>query len=199
MTQTPTPQTVSQSIPFKTYRDKILTRVILTTVALMLTGWPWMLIFAHPIASLFWEWWYFSFKKVKESSTMSQWYLESKLVTAEDVDTYIQFIVTARRIAFVNAAVFCLISPFLFKKWGLAVTVSFYSTFYLIRWGITLIALWRKDLKYPYTISINASERVFNPTEDCENMMGSVLNKRGYLHPASPNYIYKSHTSYPSL
>ncbi|HXF90615.1 MAG TPA: hypothetical protein VNJ29_01640, partial [Candidatus Nitrosotenuis sp.] len=94
---------------FKTYRDKIFFRVILTTIALMLIDSPLAFVFAHPLASLLWEWWYFSFQKVKESAMLPQWYLEAKEITPEEVDNYIKFTVTARRLFALVGILLCLI------------------------------------------------------------------------------------------
>lgn len=184
-----------QKKPFKTYRDKIFLRVILTTIGLMLTGWPLALVFAHPVSSLFWNWWYYSFRKVKESSMMPEWYLEEKQVTAEDVDSYSQFSITARRLMALSGIILCLISGYFLTNLGMAVLVGFYGPYYLVRWLIILVAIWRKDVKYPYNKFSDPLARPIIPRID-----GGMIdreNPMGLFNPVSPNYVGRSHSSFP--
>lgn len=177
---------------FKTYRDRRLFWVMLSTAVLLFTCDPFAMLFSHPISALFWDWWYFSFRKVKESSTMPEWYLEMKKISPEQVDKYVRFSVIVRRVAFLAAITWLIINFMVLDNWNGYTLIRAYAIGYIGGGLIMGCAILFRIIKYPYMTGRDVSR---NKETLGMGGMTDPNNTMGWYNAMSPNYVFNSSQS----
>jgi len=184
-----------------TYRELRFNWTLVITVALIVTCNPLLMVLSHPLASVFWDWWFYMVKGARESTRLPQKFFEQRQVTAQEVDQYTDFVVKTKRIAFGLAFAAGTIgiaiknSNFLFAFWGIFYSGTFLSI-------ATAIAL--KVIKMPYEINIigfnypnhssdlssstSINTRYDDPFKNYHDL-SNLGNTLGFFNSSSPNYI----------
>jgi len=191
--------------PFKRpafYGVKRRYRSVIPAIAvLFLTGDPFAAILTQVLSSLFWDWWFFSFKKRRESDLVSNAFLAAKQMTKKQVDDFSDFFVMTRRLAFVWSYMISL-SAYLYD-FGISYKTAFMASCMLINLGALCYCLIKK-MPCPYTSLEDEIDpqnahfrRAFPETsrssrwDDRSDYM-SITNPIGFTNSCSPNYIGKS-------
>lgn len=150
-------------------------------------GHPLTIITALPLATVFWDWWHFSFRKNKQSETIPSWYLGWKDITAEEIDKYVKYTVNSRRTAFI-AAIF--LSTLSIMFWRDGILIAFWGTYYAGSIGAIGFALLFKIIKFPYP-NVLGGESSNSPLFDSGSFDAfSTTNSMGYYNPSSSNYRF---------
>jgi F0F1-type ATP synthase membrane subunit a len=187
----------------KFYRNKRFVRSLLVSGTIAyLTEDLFCIFFSHAVATVFWDWWFFSFWKVKESSVVPEWYLEWKQISRNEVDQYVAFMVKLRRI---TLSVSCFVTLFCYIFWSnkIGIDLAFAGTYTITTFIPTLIAEVANWIKFPYSNYSNTVTKCpssfgentwvssSNSSQDSLNML-NPQNTMGYNNLISPNYIGKS-------
>jgi hypothetical protein len=197
----------------KFYRNKRIFRSFICSFTIAyLTESPFWFVFAHVMATVFWEWWFFSYRNVKESSIIPEWYLEMQGTNREKVDQYVSFMVNLRRITACLSGVVVLFIYFFVSKKIDATTVSFVGTYTIATVLTAIIAEYTKGIKHFYPNFINLGSRSGPLTRnvsssgetvwatssssvgssnfnDATTNLSNPLNPVGFFNPISPNYV----------
>jgi hypothetical protein len=80
------------------YRQTRQRYVGLTTITLIATCQPFLMLFSHMLATVFWDFWFYTIRGVKESSSLPIGFFEERQINKHQVDRYTQFVVKAKRI-----------------------------------------------------------------------------------------------------
>lgn len=192
----------------KFYRNKRIFRSFICSFAIAyLTESPFWFVFAHVMATIFWEGWFFNYWKVKESSVIPEWYLEMQGVSREQVDQYVEFAKNLRRITAGLSCTAVFFYYFFLSKKTVDITVCFLGTYTIMTVVALIIAERMKRIKhfYPNFINLGSQPATKIVSTSGENTWStascsaqdrlSLLNPQnpmGYNNLMSPNYIGKS-------
>lgn len=151
-------------------------------------------IFMHLATGAVLDWWFFEFKKFKESDTASDNWLRKAEMSREQLDSYSDTFLSLRNYTLLACCIAGLCAYGF--KFSIGYEGAFCAAYFITRLLSTFYLSWN-NIRYPFWGSDN------NKAADCyhngkyqplgRNMddMMDTSNPVGFVHPASPNYIFK--------
>ncbi|AIK96578.1 hypothetical protein [Candidatus Odyssella acanthamoebae] len=142
---------IDESIPLhkiKLYGDKRFFRSIACSVMVSIGMWDWMYaLLIYPFATVFWDWWFFSYHGIKESTNLPEWFLEWKNTSREQIDQYVSVTLYVKRAILVIAVIWAGIDTF--RNIGIF-PINLFVNYVLLLMLFMIPALCFKALKTPY-------------------------------------------------
>jgi hypothetical protein len=176
----------------KLYGDKRFFRSIACSVIVSIGVGDWSYaLLIYPFATVFWDWWFFSYHGIKESTNLPEWFLAWKKISREQIDQYVTITMYIKRVILVLSLILACIHSF---KDTSMFSIDLFMIYILLMALVMIPALCFKALKTPYvtfrwgsTSSRNTSplfeDRFYDPCDP--------TNPAGYYNPSSINYRFK--------
>lgn len=186
------------------YADKRCVASAFVSLLLGLVTQSWgVFLVSYAITASALDWWFFSYCGFKESHTACENYLRFKNITAEDLNSFSDLFVMARRVASLAAGTVGLIGYIM--KWDIGWEIPFFMTYT----GVNLLSdgyriynqipypflalLWDKEssVQVHEDGSITSRQQPKMSRRSDEKSMIDPTNPIGLTYPASPRYIWK--------
>ncbi|WP_100070086.1 hypothetical protein [Candidatus Odyssella thessalonicensis] len=145
----------------------------------------------YPVARVFWDWWFFSYRGYKESGQVSEAFLEWKKMTRDQIDQYVKIMLTAKRILLAIALAWAVFESFKEPQLFMSDLFIMYATLMTLFWGPMLCF---RILKSPYANFVWGAPQEpeqYNPYKDSITDLCDPKNPMGYFNPSSINYTSK--------
>lgn len=188
------------------YRDKrvLLSFMLSIPITYFFGFFPGVL--AHLGSGVFWDIWFFSYKRVKESDITPQAWFEYTGVAPEQLDQYSNVFMWLRHGAFVVCSLSTIAD--IFMNFGVAYIFTFGMTYFIFR-VITGQYLVYKKMIYPWIaakfqiegqkspdqfdpLGFAKKNEYINPSSSILNDFGNPSNPIGFFNPTSPNYLFRN-------
>ncbi|WP_010304212.1 hypothetical protein [Candidatus Odyssella thessalonicensis] len=145
----------------------------------------------YPLASVFWDWWFFSYSGYKESTQVTEAFLEWKQMTRDQIDQYVRIMLYAKRILLAIAFVWAAFDSFTESQILLTDLFINYAILMTLFWGPLLCF---RLIKSPYITFVLDETRelsLHNLQRDSLSDLCDPSNPIGYYNPVSMNYRLK--------
>lgn len=148
----------------------------------------------YPLASVFWDWWFFSYWGYKESAQVTEAFLEWKQITRDQIDQYVRIMLYAKRILLAIAFAWTGLDSFAESQILLTDLFINYAILMALFCGPMLCF---RLLKSPYITFMVGQPQEDSPSSPPYKGTTSDLydpsNPIGYYNPVSVNYIFRPH------
>jgi hypothetical protein len=148
-TSTETPLEEVPQIKVKFYRNRrIFIAGFMSLCIFIVTEKLFLLLLSHVMLTMFWDWWFFTFRGYIDSTRAPEAYFQWAKVTTQQMDGFNGFMIKLRRIAFTMSVLTALTCYFFVEE------VGYYTAFLFTYLGIVIIpsgiAMLLGKIKYPY-------------------------------------------------
>jgi hypothetical protein len=159
-TSAETPLEEVPKIKVKFYRNRRICRAALMSFGIFCaSGSLFLFLLSHVMSTLFWDWWFFTHKRYRDSTQAPEAYFKWANVTLQQMDEFNDFMIKLRRIAFVVSGMIAL------TCWMFVEEVGYYTAFLFTYvpgvFFTAVIAERMGKIKYPYPRQRKFAKHIF--------------------------------------